>query len=84
MQGLLVDGAGERWTNVEGCPVAGAPKVTLNVWVGGGAHQVPDGDGSPRKGFHLSSVPHVGLAHARGLRSRPEGHAHAVVAANVA
>ena len=84
LQGLLVDGADEGWTNVEGCPVAGAPKVALDVGVGGGAPQVPDGDGGPRERLHSAGVPHVSLADVRGLRSRPEGHAHAVVAANVA
>ena len=40
-QRLLIYGTGQRRSDLEGGPVAGAPKVALDVGVGGGGGGVP-------------------------------------------
>ena len=84
LQRLLIYGTGQGRANLEGGPVAGAPKVALDVGFGGGPPQVPDGHGCPGEGVHDTGVRLSHVAHGRGLPSLPESHAHAVVPANVA
>ena len=84
LQRLLIYGTGQGRANLEGGPVAGAPKVALDVGFGGGPPQVPDGHGGPGEGVHDTGVRLSHVAHGRGLPSLPESHAHAVVPANVA
>ena len=84
LQRLLIYGTGQGRADLEGGPVAGAPKVALDVGFGGGPPQVPDGHGGPGEGVHDTGVRLSHVAHGRGLPSLPESHAHAVVPANVA
>ena len=66
LQCLLIYGTGQWWSDLEGGPVAGAPKVALYLGVGGGgAPQVPDGHGGPRDKVDVF----VNLSQIFGLKS---------------